>query len=67
VKADNFHIVLFSTVLFASISIHWAVGIFLEQKKFGFLLQLRNLLAVWHWLQLFGYPTGLGALLVRDG
>jgi hypothetical protein len=52
---------------FAHISILWAVGIFLEQKKVGFLSQLRNLLAVCHWLQLFGYPTGLGALLVQDG
>jgi hypothetical protein len=54
-------------VLFACISIHWAVRIFLEQKKIGFLSQFRNLLAVCHWLQLFGYPTGLGALLVWDG
>ncbi len=42
VKADNFHIVLFSMVLFACISIHWAVRIFLEQKKIDIIHSLET-------------------------
>jgi selenocysteine lyase/cysteine desulfurase len=56
-------------VLFAHMSVHLvSEGFFLSKKnRISFTAWKPADWLVCCWLQLFGYPTGLGALLVRNG